>query len=87
MTVYVLACNYVNVDSGEESNEIIGVYDTCEKAMDRMVKEIPEIRKDFEHVDTEENDYVNGDMCWEIWEKGEYFSNHCNLTIYEKEII
>ena len=87
MTVYVLSSYYVNVDTGEESNEIIGVYGSYDKAFGRMTKEIPEIRKDFDYCDTEEHDFVDGDMCWEIWEKELYFSHHCNLIIYEKEII
>ena len=84
MKIFVLTCYYVNVDSGEESNEIIGVYGDYAKALDRMFEEIKATRKDYENYDSEEETFDDG---WEIWEKGEYFSNHCTIVIHTKEII
>lgn len=85
--VYVLVSNYVNVDSGDFSTEVIGVYSTFDKAHQRMLKEMNQARCDMAYVDLEEEEFVDGDMSWSIWEKENYPSLHCDLIIVEKEII
>ena len=87
MTVFVLICGYTNVDSGDFSTSVIGVFDSYENACKMMVKEIESIRKDYEGYDTEEENFVEGDMSWSIWEKGEYPSNHCDLIMSEEIIL
>jgi len=87
MTVFVLICGYTNVDSGDFSTSVIGVFDSYENAYKMMVKEIESTRKDYEGYDTEEENFVEGDMSWSIWEKGEYPSHHCGLSIIEEIVL
>ena len=51
-----------------------------------MKQEIKDTRNDFKDYDTEEEDYVEGDMSWSIWEKEQYMSHHCDIKIQECEI-
>ena len=85
-TVFVLVSSYVNVDSGDNSLEILGVYRDFHKAQEELELQIKQVRKDFDYVDAEEDNYVRGDMSWTICEKGEYFSLHCDLFIQEVTI-
>ena len=87
MTVFVLICGYTNVDSGDFSTSVIGVFNSYENAYKMMVAEIESTRKDYECYDTEEEQFVEGDMSWSIWQKGEYASNHCDLIISEEIVL
>ena len=82
--VYVLTVGW-QFDTGECGNRV-GAYDTIEKAQAQMEKEIKCAKTDFSDMDTEEDDYVDGDMSWSIWEKGEYCYNHCDIEIREVEV-
>lgn len=86
MTVYVLTSTYVCVDSGDYENRIDGVYENVEDALKQMEQEIKDTRLDFEDYDTEEDAYVEGDMCWSIWEKEQFMSHHCVIQITECEV-
>lgn len=86
MTVYVLISNYTDVDSGTFDNQVIGVYSTFDKAYQRMLKEMNQARCDMAYVDLEESEFVDGDMSWSIWSKGEYASLSYDLAIFEREI-
>jgi len=86
MRVYVLVCNYHSVDSGDFTNDVVGVYEKFEDAQKEMKKIMVEVRDDFKRCDAEEDNYVDGDMSWSIWEKGEWVNFHCDITIHEKEI-
>lgn len=86
MTIYVLVSNYLNVDSGDCDTIVIGVYSTYEQAQERMKQEMEVTRNYFEYIDTDENDFVEGDMSWSIWETGEYMSHHCDIIINECEV-
>lgn len=86
MSVYVLTSNYVCVDSGEYESRVDGVYENIEDALKQMEQEIKDTRNDFVYCDTEEDAYVEGDMSWSIWEKGEYVSHHCDIQITECEV-
>ena len=85
LKVYVLVCNYLNVDSGDCNTEILGVYEDFGLAQYQMERHMVDIRNEFGYCDVEESDYVDGDMSWSIWEKGEYMSHHCDLIIEEKD--
>ena len=87
MVVYVLVCGYTDVDGGDFSTTVIGVFDTIEVAQEMLNLEIESARKDFEGYDTEEDNFVEGDMSWSIWEKGEYPSHHCDLIISEEIVL
>ncbi|MCR4661717.1 MAG: hypothetical protein K5765_06960 [Clostridia bacterium] len=84
--VYVLVSNYVDVDSGDFNTEVIGVWENFNGANKELKKLMAQTREDFEDYDTEEEDYVDGDMTWSIWEEGEYSNHRCDLIIQCKEI-
>ena len=86
MTVYVLTSTYICVDSGDYENRIDGVYENVEDALKQMKQEIKDTRIDFEDYDIEEDAYVEGDMCWSIWEKEQFMSHHCVIQITECEV-
>ncbi len=81
MVVYVLTSNYVCVDSGDYINRVEGVYESVLEAQEHMQREIEDARTDFQNYDTEEDDYVEGDMSWSIWEKDEYMAHHYAIEI------
>lgn len=86
MEIFVLVCEYTNVDSGDFDTSVIGAYRTFGEAQEEMEKQMVEIRKDYDYCDTEEDNYVEGDMGWSIWEKEGYAYNHCLLTIQSVEL-
>lgn len=81
LRVYTLTCNYLNVDTGECDTCVLGVYQEFESAQKEMEKNIANLKKEFSHCDTEDSNYVKGDMSYSIWEKGQYMSYHCDLII------
>ena len=86
MTVYVVKSTYIDVDSGDFESRVEGVFENIEGAHTLMVNLIKDTRHDFKDYDTEEEDYVDGDMSWSIWEKEYYMSHHCDITISECEV-
>lgn len=84
--VYVLVCEYHCVDSGDFANDVVGVYENFNDAKEEMEKLMVETRDDFEWYDTEESEYVDGDMTWEIWEQGEWVNHHCVINIFDREL-
>ena len=86
MTVYVLVCDYVDVDGGDFTTDIIGVYKTFEQAQKVMEKSIIEIRNEFDYCDFEEEKDGAVSGTWSIWENGEYASHHCDMFIQRKKV-
>ena len=86
MFVYVLTSTYAYVDSGDCESCVVGVYESIGDALEQMEQEIKDARTDFKKYDTEEDDYVEGDMSWSIWEKGKYISHHCDIEITECKV-
>ncbi len=86
MVVYILTSTYTDVDSGDYESHVVGVYENVEDALKQMKQEIKDAKIDFENYDTEEDDYVDGDMSWSIWESGQYVSHHCDIQITECEV-
>ena len=84
--VYVLVREDTNVDSGCFETEVIGVYDSFDKAEESMVEEMRNARIDFANDDFEEENYAQGDMSWSIWEKDGFSVNHTIIKIVAKEI-
>ena len=86
MKVYVLimTCRLDN----QSENEIVGVYDSVEKALERMKKEMVIARKDFESIETQETNYCEGGKYWCIWKTENDNYAHClmDLRITEMEI-
>ena len=87
MKVFVLMSTYIDVDSGEYESRVDGVYESVEDANKQMQQEIKDTRTDFKNYDTEEDNYVEGDMTWSIWEKDCYMSHSCVIKITQCEII
>ena len=85
MTVYVLTVVWQR-DSGDCGNEVIGVYQDFELAQRLFKNEMKNAKKDLEDLDTEEDNYIDGDMSWSIWEEGEYCYNHIDIQITECEV-
>lgn len=85
MSVFVLIENWY-MDSGENGLEVVGVYNTFEKVIKQFKKCMKQIKLDWKDIDTEEDSYVDHDMCWSIWEKDNYGFNHYNLKIVEQDI-
>ena len=84
--VYVLVCNYCCVDSGDFDTEVIGVYDSYDKAKKVMDRNIVDIRNEFDYCDVEEDNEGAVSGTWSIWEQGEYATHHCDLLIQVKEV-
>lgn len=86
MKVYVLTSTYICVDSGDYEHIVEGVYENVDDALKQMKQDIKDTKNDFKDYDTEEDNYVEGDMSWSIWETEEYMSHHCDIQITECEI-
>lgn len=84
--VFVLTERYVDVDSGTIDTNIT-VYESYAPAQRRFMDLMKEGRKLFKNYDKEEENYIDGDMSWEIWEVGQYFAHHFSIQILCKEII
>ena len=72
-------------DSGE-CGSTTKVFSTFEKAQRCLEEAMETAKQDFSGLETEETEYVKGDMAYSIWEAGEYCYNHIDLTIQELEI-
>jgi len=84
MKVYVLAHTY-QCDCGDFGTEI-EVFETIEKATKVFKELMKQAKIDFKDLETEQDNYVDGDMSWSIWEKEEYAYNHIDLMIFEREV-
>ena len=84
MEVYVLTIVWQR-DSGDFGSDT-KVFSSFERAQQEMEIQMESARFDFDDLDTEEDDYVEGDMSWSIWESGEYAYNHCDITIKQCEV-
>ena len=87
MLVYVVMYNFIDVDGGSFDTDVIGVFDSFEKAKKYFLDEMKTQRDYFKDYDTGEEDYVDGDMSWSIWEKDEYANHHFDLFIKEQVVI
>ena len=84
MKVYVLTDNYTNVETGESTHEVVGVYYTLEKAQERFNEKVKEAKKFMEcYSNLEER---KGKGFWIISEKDNYFALHIALFIRVKEV-
>lgn len=82
--VYVLVVS--QACDGDQSIDVL-VFETFDKANELMLKQIKQAKEEFENVPTEEDDYVDGDMSWAIWEEGEYCMNHFSVEIYQRQVL
>ena len=86
MTVYVLVKNDLDVDKGTFDTTVIGVYERLSMAETEFKAQMVEAKQQFQKYDFNEDEYVEGDMSWSIWELGEYASNHIDLIIQEMTV-
>ena len=86
MTVYILFVHYTYIQKGVCTCDCLEAYKDFEEAQKHMLEEIEMARTDFQPFDTEEDPYVEGDMCWSIWEKGYQVSHNVTITIIEREL-
>lgn len=82
--IYVLTVVWQR-DSGDCGSSV-NAYSTIEKANKAFLQEIKDARQYFSDLETEETGLAMGDMSWSIWEKDEYCYNHCDITIWEREV-
>ena len=78
--VYVVIVSYLNVDEGACENSI-QVYDSLNKATQRMKLEIEDAKMHFQNYNYDDDTYSDGDMEYSIWESGEYLSHHITIEI------
>lgn len=84
MEVFVLTTVW-QCDSGDCGQDI-RVFNNLEDAQKVLKQKMEEAREDFSYLDTEEDEFKDGDMSWSIWESQEYCYNHIDLVIYQREV-
>ena len=90
MKVYELRIDWATNDASACNTTL---YQQEEDAKKAMKTEILQAMQDYEVFD--ENGCLNdedwrldkGDYFWELWEDGCYSTNHCEITITEKEVL
>ena len=90
MKVYEVKVDWSTNDDAGCSTEI---YATEEKARKAFNFEIVQAMQDYDVFDEETGELTDecwvldrGNNFWELWEAGYYTSNHCLITLTEKEV-
>ena len=90
MKVYEVKVDWA---TGEGSDCTTEIYATEEKARKSFNFEICQAMEDYCVFDEETGELTDesweldsGDNFWELWETGYYTSNHCLITMTEKEV-
>jgi len=81
MWVYVLISSYMDVDSGDYCNSVLGVFKTLEDAKQELDNQRKWTICDFENYDYESEDTIEEDWKWSIWEKDQEMTHRCELRI------
>jgi len=84
MNVYVFSLVW-QFDDGD-CGHFVETYKSIDDAMDCLKKNMDIAKSKFDGMDTEDDDYVDGDMSYSIWERGEYCYNHVDMKITECEV-
>lgn len=86
MKVYILIERIYNYDSGEENTSCIdGVYNTKQKALDKMQEEIKHNINDFEFVEDTDNEQKK-DFKILFYNYQENWQNYIEFEIIESEV-
>ena len=86
MKVYVLIERIYNYDSGEENTSYIdGVYNTKQKALDKMQEEIKHNINDFEFVEDTDNEQKK-DFKILFYNYQENWQNYIEFEVVESEV-
>lgn len=83
--IYIVVENwYMDCNKGQS----IEVFDTLKKAQKVFDKKIKDARTDMS-ADYNGDDIIEetGNNLFEIWEDGNYFNNHIEIKILEKEVL
>jgi hypothetical protein len=90
MKVYEVKIDWATNDAEDCTTE---VYSTEEKARKAFNFEIAQAMQDYGVFDEETGELIDegwkldmGNTFWELWEDGYYTSNHCLITLTEKEV-
>lgn len=90
MKVYELRVDWATNDA---EACVTTLYATEEKAKNDFHKEVEQAKQDYTHAFDEDGNVADG-WCleehndyWEIYEAGYYVSEHCTITIDEKEVL
>lgn len=90
MKVYEVRVNWATNDTMGCHTEI---YATEEKARKAFNFEIVQAMQDYDVFDEETGELESGwqldkgHSFWELWKDGYYTSNHCVITLTEKEVL
>lgn len=82
MEVYVVVVSW-QMDSGE-CGQTVDVYETLEDAKKKLAIEKESAMVGFDGLDLT---IYESDMAISIYEKEEYCYNHCDITIYQRDIL
>ena len=86
MKVYVLVERIYNYDSGEENTSYIdGVYNTKQKALDKMQEEIKHNIKDFNFVEDTDNKITQNTKII-FYDYQENWQNYIEFEVIESEV-
>lgn len=86
MKVYVLVERIYNYDSGEENTSYIdGVYNTKQKALDKMQEEIKHNINDFNFVEDTDNKITQNTKII-FYDYQENWQNYIEFEIIESEV-
>jgi hypothetical protein len=85
MQVFVLVKTTEDVNE-EFDTEVVGVYEHLSMAETEFKAQMVEVKQQFQNLDYEEDDYVDGDMSWTIWEKDTSTYSYINLVIQCKTV-
>ena len=90
MKVYEVKVDWATNDAQDCTTEI---YSTEEKARKAYNCEIAQAMQDYGVFDEETGELTDqdwyleqGNRFWDLWEDGYYSSNHCLITLTEKEV-
>lgn len=86
MKVYALTSYFINVDAGDFSQEVIGIYDDIDRAKADMKKAVEDTENDFKEEDYETSEESDGVAEWSIWSKEQIMSLRCTIRITECEL-
>lgn len=91
--VYVLVSTYIDTDSGDFRQEVIGVYKDSQKAKKTLRSEIKDTKACFKgcfyHCDyttKSKTDEIDHSIVWSIYDKSQPENHFCELKLAKRDI-